>query len=167
MQYKVQQNSCSHPEVCEMSDVSINREDFTQQNNVFLSFFLSALRKNQRHTQIISWSTHTLRLICNFTQQSGREKTEIQIMRSTHLLGTLSFMLSTVYFLSVYHSGVNQHTAPVWVCYTCLLLLASTCFDHSCGHLQGVPQYKCQEYNRNHIKCIVEFSIVLSIIKAV
>jgi hypothetical protein len=46
--------------------------------------------------------------------------------------------------------------------YTRLLLLAPTCFGHSCDHLQGVPQYKYQQYNRNHIK----FSKILLFIKA-
>jgi hypothetical protein len=47
------------------------------------------------------------------------------------------------------------------------LLLATICFGHSCDHLQGVPQYEYQEYNRSHMKRIIEFSNVLSIIKVV
>ena len=46
--------------------------------------------------------------------------------------------------------------------YICLLLLAPTCFGHFCDHLQGVPQYKYQKYNKNHMKCIVKFSKILS-----
>ena len=49
--------------------------------------------------------------------------------------------------------------------YMCLSLLVPTCFSHSCDHLQGVPQYKCQKYLRNHIKRITEVSYILYIIK--
>ena len=47
----------------------------------------------------------------------------------------------------------------------CLLFLAPTCFGLSCNHLQRVPPYKYQKNNRNHIKCIIKFSMILSIIK--
>ena len=40
-------------------------------------------------------------------------------------------------------------------------------FGHSCHHLQGVPQYKCQEHNRYDIKFIIEFSKNLSVMKVV
>ena len=33
--------------------------------------------------------------------------------------------------------------------YIYLLFLAPTCFGHARDHLQGVPQYKYQEYKRN------------------
>jgi hypothetical protein len=39
-----------------------------------------------------------------------------------------------------------------------LLFLAFTYFGHPCDHLQGVPQYKYQKYNRNNIKCIIKLS---------
>jgi hypothetical protein len=38
--------------------------------------------------------------------------------------------------------------------YIYLLFLAPTRFGHAYALLQGVPQYKYQEYNGNHIKCI-------------
>jgi hypothetical protein len=34
-------------------------------------------------------------------------------------------------------------------------MLAPTCFGHSCDHLQGVPHYKCEEYNRNRTALLV------------
>jgi hypothetical protein len=49
----------------------------------------------------------------------------------------------------------------------CLLFLAPTYFGRSCDHLQGVPQNKRQEYNTDHRKYIINFSKILSIIKAV
>ena len=45
------------------------------------------------------------------------------------------------------------------------LLLATICFGHSCDHLQGVPQYEYQEYNRSHMKPITEFSIIKVVYK--
>ena len=50
--------------------------------------------------------------------------------------------------------------------YVYLVLLAPTRFGHSCGYLQGVPQCKYQENKRNHIKCVIKFSKILSIINA-
>jgi hypothetical protein len=49
----------------------------------------------------------------------------------------------------------------------CVSLLALTRFGHFYDHLQGVPQYKYQKYNRNHTKFILEFSEILSNVKAV
>jgi hypothetical protein len=49
--------------------------------------------------------------------------------------------------------------------YMCLSMLVPTYFSHSCDHLQGVPQYKCQKYLRNHIKRITELSYILYIMK--
>jgi hypothetical protein len=43
------------------------------------------------------------------------------------------------------------------------LYLLPTRFGHPCDLLQSVSQNKCQEYNRSNIKCLTEFSKVLSI----
>jgi hypothetical protein len=65
--------------------------------------------------------------------------------------------------LSFMHKPTNTHfTMSSCVC---LLFLAPACFGHSCDHHQGVRQYKYQEYNRNHIKCTIKFSKMLSIIQ--
>jgi hypothetical protein len=65
----------------------------------------------------------------------------------------------------IYHSRVNQQHTHLWSCFVCLFLFAPACFGHSRDNLQGVSQYKRNEYNRSHIKYILEFSKILSIIK--
>ena len=50
--------------------------------------------------------------------------------------------------------------------YICLLFLAPASFGHYCDQLSGVPQYKHQEYNRNHIKYVTKFSKILYMTKA-
>ena len=67
----------------------------------------------------------------------------------------------------IYHRCLNEKNALLLSCYIRILFLAATCFGHSCDHLQGVPQCKCQEHNRSHVKCMKIFSKVLCIIKIV
>jgi hypothetical protein len=55
--------------------------------------------------------------------------------------------------------------ARLYICYKCLLFLTPTCFGHSCDHLQDLLQYKYQDYDSYHIKYIIEFFKILSIIK--
>jgi hypothetical protein len=65
-------------------------------------------------------------------------------------------------FSWVYHLCLNRQNVRLWICYMCLLFSARTCFGYSFDHLQGVPHYKYQEYNRNHVKCIIDISKNLS-----
>ena len=49
---------------------------------------------------------------------------------------------------SFMYDPTNAHSQDMFN-FACPLLSTPTCFSHFSGHLQGVTQYKYQEYNRS------------------
>ena len=85
-------------------------------------------------------------------------KNDIPVQHSKYLHKTETSQL-------IIHAQTNKmHTYKI--CFVCVILSAPTYFDHSCDHLQGVPQYKYKEYNRSHMKFMIKFCKILSFINA-